>query len=71
VTRRFLVPLLVLAVTPFHSSIQTLPGPVRAQVKRDAWHPGCPVPLSDLRLLTVSYRGFDGQTYIGQLVVNR
>jgi hypothetical protein len=71
VTRPFAVSLLVLAVTPFHSAIQPVPGPVRAQVKREAWHPGCPVPLSDLRLLTVSYRGFDGQTYIGQLVVNR
>ena len=29
------------------------------------------MPLSGLRLLTVSYRGFDGRTYTGQLVVNR
>lgn len=65
------VSLLVLAVAPFHSSIQPLPGLVRAEVKRDAWHSGCTVPLSDLRLLTVSYRGFDGRTYTGQLVVNR
>jgi hypothetical protein len=27
------------------------------------------VPLSDLRLLTVSYRGFDGRSHTGQLVV--
>ena len=63
--------LLALAVSPFHSSIQPLPAAVRAGVRATAWHPGCPVPLSDLRVLTVSYRGFDGRTYSGQLVVNR
>jgi hypothetical protein len=34
------------------------------------WHKGCPVALSDLRLLTVSYRGFDGRAQTGELVVN-
>ena len=63
--------LLALAVSPFQSSIQPLPAAVRAEVRATAWHPGCPVPLSDLRALTVSYRGFDGRTYSGQLVVNR
>ena len=62
---------LALALSPFHSSIQPLPAPVRSEVRATAWHPGCPVPLSGLRLLTVSYRGFDGATYAGQLVVNR
>jgi D-alanyl-D-alanine carboxypeptidase len=70
VTRPFALSLLV-AVIPFQSAIQSLSGPVRAEVKREAWQPGCPVPLSDLRLLSVSYRGFDGHTYTGQLVVNR
>jgi hypothetical protein len=60
-----------LAVSPLHSSIQPLSAPVRAEVRAAAWHRGCPVPLSDVRLLTVSYRGFDGHTYSGQLVVNR
>jgi hypothetical protein len=71
VSRTFAVSLLSVAVVPFHASIQPLPAPVRAQVKRTAWHPGCPVALSSLRLLTVSYRGFDGQIHAGQLVVNR
>ncbi len=34
-----------------------------------SWHPGCPVPLSDLRYLTVTYRGFDGADHAGELVV--
>jgi hypothetical protein len=35
-----------------------------------SWHPGCPVPLTDLRRLTVSYVGFDGATRTGALVVH-
>jgi hypothetical protein len=70
-TRVFAVSLVALAVAPFQSSIRPLPAPVRAEVRHETWHPGCPVPLSDLRLLSVSYHGFDGNTYEGELVVNR
>jgi len=60
-----------LVALTFHASAQPLPAPVRAQiVKTDRWHAGCPVPLSGLRLITVSYWGFDGGTHDGQLVVN-
>ena len=59
------------ALAPFHSLIGPLTGVPRAEVKRSAWHQGCPVALSDLRLLTVSYIGFDGAAHTGQLVVNR
>ena len=34
------------------------------------WHPGCPVALGDLRLVTVRYLGFDGHTHAGPLVLN-
>lgn len=34
-----------------------------------SWRPGCPVPLADLRYLTVTYRGFDGGDHTGELVV--
>jgi hypothetical protein len=36
-----------------------------------SWHRGCPVGLSELRLLTVSRWGFDGRPHRGRLVVNR
>jgi D-alanyl-D-alanine carboxypeptidase len=66
------LPAVLFALAPFHSSVEPLPQPVRAQLKAGGfWHRGCPVALSDLRLLTVSYQGFDGQTHPGQLVVNR
>jgi len=34
------------------------------------WHHGCPVWLSQLRVLSYRYYGFDRQTHIGQIVVN-
>jgi D-alanyl-D-alanine carboxypeptidase-like protein len=36
-----------------------------------SWRPGCPVPLSDLRLLMLTYRGFDGGVHTGKLVANK
>lgn len=34
------------------------------------WHPGCPVSPAQLRLLSLSYWGFDGKPHIGTMVVN-
>ena len=36
-----------------------------------SWRPGCPVPLRYLRVVTASYRGFDGRTRTGRIVVHR
>jgi hypothetical protein len=41
----------------------------RSQV-RYSWHPGCPVALSGLRLITMTYRGMDHRVHTGALVVN-
>jgi hypothetical protein len=41
----------------------------RSQV-RYSWHPGCPVAPSGLRLITMTYRGFDHKVHTGQLVAN-
>ena len=68
---RVLSSLLVLvAVQTFHASIRPLPASVRAEVEGRTWHPGCPVPLSALRILTVRYWGFDDRPHSGQLIVN-
>jgi hypothetical protein len=37
---------------------------------RYSWHPGCPVAPSRLRLITMTYRGFDHKVHAGRLVVN-
>ncbi|MDQ1620575.1 MAG: hypothetical protein QOE19_3144 [Actinomycetota bacterium] len=38
---------------------------------RWSWRPGCPVPLSGLRYVTLSYRDFQGRARTGELVVRR
>ena len=35
-----------------------------------SWHPGCPVRISDLRLITMDHWGFDGTSHRGELVVH-
>jgi hypothetical protein len=61
-------PLLLLPF--FHSAIKPVPAPVRNEVTAGHhWHFGCPVPFSGLRLLTVSYWGFDDRTHDGELIV--
>jgi hypothetical protein len=67
------VPAALVALAPsFQSSIEPLPRPVQTQLRTSgSWHRGCPVPMSGLRLLTVSHRDFRGRTQTGQLVVNR
>jgi hypothetical protein len=55
----------------FDSSIAPLRGEMLRVVRNKNWHPGCPVPLSQLRVLTVDYHGFDGEVHSGPLVLNR
>jgi hypothetical protein len=62
------LPLVLLA---FHGSIQPLRPPLRAELAAHRWHQSCPVPLSRLRLLTVSHWGFDGHVHSGRLVVHQ
>ena len=40
-----------------------------AERMSSSWRPGCPVPLSDLRYLTLTHRSFDGADHNGELVV--
>jgi hypothetical protein len=54
----------------FHSTIGPIDAATRARMGA-TWSPACPVPLADLRYLTVSFRGFDGRPHTGELVVNR
>jgi hypothetical protein len=52
-------------------AVAPLSGAARARLREGGfWRRGCPVPLSGLRMLTVTYRGFDGRTHSGALVVN-
>lgn len=55
----------------FRGSIKPIDARTRAWMTGVSWHRGCPVGFADLRLLTVSHRGFDGRTHRGRLVVHR
>jgi hypothetical protein len=55
----------------FRGKISPLSPALRAQMTGVSWHRGCPVPLSGLRLLTLSYRGFDRRAHSGRLIVKR
>jgi D-alanyl-D-alanine carboxypeptidase len=74
VLRLLAVPLALLALGQpaqrYESSIEPLPAPLKARLQPASWRPGCPVALSDLRLLTVSHWGWDGRVREGQLVVH-
>src|SRR2546423_1297088 len=76
VMRFLLVPALGLllgatsAPSEFHARISPLSPALRAQMIGVSWHRGCPVPLAQLRLLTLSYRGVDGHVHTGRLVAN-
>jgi hypothetical protein len=72
VVRYFAFSALVVALAPFQWSSKPLPQTMKSQLEqRGFWKKGCPVGLGDLRLLTVSHLGFDGETHQGQLVVNK
>jgi len=58
------------AAPPFHGTVSPLGPQLRARMTGVSWHAGCPVPLSGLRLVTLSYWGFDGRVHTGRLVVN-
>jgi hypothetical protein len=41
-----------------------------ATTARSTWHAGCPVPLDELRHVTLVHVGFDGRTHTGELIVH-
>lgn len=54
----------------FRASTSVLTAAMRARMTGVSWHPGCPVGLRRLRLLRLSYWGFDHAAHTGELVVN-
>jgi hypothetical protein len=55
------------APVPFAALVK----PVRAADVRYSYHPGCPVSPDGLRLVRLSYWGFDGGPHTGRIVVSR
>ena len=55
----------------FKATISGLDAAQRQRMTGVSWRPGCPVALADLRLLTLTYHGFDGRPHTGRLVAHR
>jgi hypothetical protein len=56
---------------PFTGSVSRIDRDTRRLMTGSSWHAGCPTPLRDLRLLRVTYVGFDARTHHGRLAVHR
>lgn len=51
----------------WESSLAPVPDDVLA---RSSWQEGCPVSIDELRYVTVSHHGFDGEVHTGEMIVN-
>ena len=58
------------AAPSFRGTIAAIGPELRDRMTGVSWRPGCPVPLRDLRLLTLSHWGLDGRVRTGRLVVH-
>ena len=56
---------------PFVGSVSRLDRDLRRLMTGSSWHEGCPVELRELRVVRLTYRGFDGDAHVGRLVVHR
>ena len=52
----------------FHATIEAVPASVLA---RSSWTSACPVKSTDLRYVTVGFRGFDGLAHTGEMLVHK
>jgi hypothetical protein len=59
------------SAAPFRGNASPLSPEIRQRMIGVSWHRGCPVGLDRLRLLALTYWGFDGEVHLGRLVVNR
>jgi len=55
---------------PQYAATSVLITPDLAERMAPSWRVGCPVPLEDLRYVTFTHQGFDGEVLTGELVVH-
>ena len=58
------------ALPPYHAQVALLSSAQRRAMTPAVCQPDCPVPLSGLRRVTVTYVGFDGRAHPGAIVVS-
>jgi hypothetical protein len=54
----------------FHATVGPVPPALAAAMNGVSWRPGCPVPVSGLRLVQLTFWGFDNAPHQGKLVVH-
>ena len=58
-------------ISKFKYKISNIPLDVQKNMQKNTWQPGCPVPLKDLKYLSLTFYGFDHKSHIGKLIVNK
>jgi hypothetical protein len=58
-------------LSAFRGVIKSIDAAQAKRMRGVSWRPACPVPLRDLRVLTMSHWGFDGRVRAGRLIVHR
>lgn len=56
---------------PYRGTIAPISPAMAKRMTGVSWHAGCPVPLRDLRVVTLTFVRFDGSVGTGRLIVNR
>jgi hypothetical protein len=56
---------------PFEATISRIRGATRELMTGVSWRSGCPVDLSDLRVIRLLHWGFDREAHTGRLAVHR
>jgi hypothetical protein len=59
------------AAPSFQAAVAELPQELRDKMQGVSMHEGCPVPASELRLITLSYWDFEGKPQTGKLIVHQ
>jgi len=54
----------------WYATVRAIDPDTRARMKY-SWHRGCPVPIRNLRLIRMSYLGFDREAHMGEMVVHK
>ena len=72
---KIIISILILTANMFaeyQSSISKITPEIKKRMtKGNSWRKGCPVGLHDLRYLSLSYRDFNGQRKMGELIVHK
>lgn len=55
----------------FNGTVERIDAELREKMTGVSWHAGCPVPIRQLRMLTLDYWGFDREVHRGRVIARR